>query len=109
MLVEAEIRDQLFQFAVLLLEKFRAAQSAHGQPTVHLLRAVKRLLRNSHATDHIRHRVPVSACFNAHAICSFVYFDFFMPQLVARRLYRAGKLSLKLNEETGRTSIFYPS
>ena len=40
--------------------------------------------------------VPVSACFSAKAICYSVYLDFFMSQLLARRLYRAGKLSLRL-------------
>src|SRR4051812_48753018 len=32
--------------------------------------------------------VPVSACFNAKAICSSVYLDFFISQLLARRLTR---------------------
>ena len=48
--------------------------------------------------------VPVSACFSANAICSSVYLDFFMSQLLARRLYRARKLSLKLDEKTGGAS-----
>jgi hypothetical protein len=30
-----------------------------------------------------------------------VYFDFFMSQLLARRLLKAGKLSLKLDGKTG--------
>ena len=49
--------------------------------------------------------VPVSACFSANAICSYVYLDFFMSQLLARRLQRAGKLSLNMGEKTGRTSL----
>jgi hypothetical protein len=40
--------------------------------------------------------VPVSACFSAKAICSSVYLDFFMFQLLARRLLKAGTLSFKL-------------
>jgi hypothetical protein len=44
--------------------------------------------------------VPVSACFSANAICSSVCLVVFMSQLLARRLYRAGKLSLKLDEKT---------
>jgi hypothetical protein len=33
-----------------------------------------------------------------------VYLDFFMFQLLARRLQRAGKLSLNMDEKTGGTS-----
>ncbi|WP_242154721.1 hypothetical protein [Sphingomonas sp. BAUL-RG-20F-R05-02] len=42
--------------------------------------------------------VPVSACFNANAICSSVYFDFFMAQLLARRLLKAGNSHLNWME-----------
>src|ERR1700750_3041259 len=49
--------------------------------------------------------VPVSACFSANAICSSVYLDFFMSQLLARRLQRAGKLTFRLAEKTGSTSM----
>ncbi len=31
---------------------------------------------------------PVFACFNADAICSSVYFDFYMSQLLAHRLLK---------------------
>jgi hypothetical protein len=48
--------------------------------------------------------VPISACFIANVICSSVYLDLLMSQLLARGLQRAGKLSLSSDEKTGGTS-----
>jgi len=103
-LVQAQVGDQLFQLPVLVLELLHPPQLADTQPAVHLLPAIERLLGNPDPAVTSATGVPVSACFNANAICSSAYLDLFMFQLLARRLKRAEKLSLNMDERTGRAS-----
>ena len=56
MLVQAQIRDELLQFAVLVLELLDPPQLADAQPAIHLLPAVERLLRSPQKTDDLGHR-----------------------------------------------------
>ena len=103
MLVRTQVRDELPQLAVLILELLDPPQLADPQPAIHLLPAVERLLRHPIRRMTSATGVPVSACFSTNAICSSVYLDFFICQLLARRLQRAGKLSFNMDEKTGRT------
>ena len=70
-LVQAQVRDQLLELAVLVLELLQPPQLADAEPAVHLLPAVERLLRNPIRRITSATGVPVSACFNAKAICSW--------------------------------------
>lgn len=56
MLVQAQVRDELLQFAVLVLELLDPPQLADAQPAIHLLPAVECLLLHAHPADDLRHR-----------------------------------------------------
>jgi hypothetical protein len=55
-IVQAQVRDELLQLAVLVLELLDPPQLADAQPAIRLLPAVERLLRYPHPTDDLGHR-----------------------------------------------------
>jgi hypothetical protein len=81
-LVQAQVRHQQLELAVHVLELLHPPQFARAQPNVHLLPSVERLLGNARSAVTSDTGVRVSACFNVKAICSSVYLDFFMFQLL---------------------------
>lgn len=56
MLVQAQVRNQLFQLPVLVLELLHLPQLADAKPAVHFLSAVEGLLRYPHPADHVGNR-----------------------------------------------------
>jgi hypothetical protein len=94
-LVQAEVRNKLFQLSVFALTLLLAPELANTRNRRTPSSNGRTSAPNSHPPDHLSHGVPVSTCFSANAICSSVYLDFFMFRLPAQRLNRTGKLSLK--------------
>ncbi len=78
MLVQTQVRDQLLELAVLLLEQLQAPYLADAEAAINLLPAVERLLRDPIRRITSATGVPVSACFSANAICSSVCRVFFI-------------------------------
>lgn len=56
MLVEAEVRNELLELAILVLELLQAPQLAHTKPAVQLLPAIKGLLADTHSAQHLGDR-----------------------------------------------------
>src|SRR5438270_13603116 len=85
----------------------RAASDAAARrcPTpIKLLPAVECLLRDPHPPNDLRHRRPVSACFNANEICSSVNLLFFTAPLLPPGPHKPGKLAFMPEEKNGKTS-----
>jgi hypothetical protein len=57
-LIETQIRHELLQARILVLQLFELSHLIRLQAGVLLLSAIKRLLRNPHLPGQIRHRHP---------------------------------------------------
>lgn len=102
-LVEAEIRDQLLELAVLLLEQLQSPKLADAEPSIQLLSAVECLLGHADPADHFGHRrARLGLPQRVRNLLLGV------PALLQSLLLLAGghkaeKLSLKPEEENGGT------
>ncbi len=100
-LVQAQARDQPLELAVLLLEQLPEPQFAKAKTAITLLQAIERLFRIPIRRITSATGVPVSACFIANAICSSVYLEFVMSQLLARRLLKTENSRSKWMKKQG--------
>ena len=97
MLVQAEVRDQLFQLPVFILKLLQTPQLADAKTAVHLLLTIECLLRNPHPPDNFGHRRTGFRLLQRKGNLLVRVPRLLHVQLLARRLLRAGKLSLKLD------------
>ena len=56
MLVQAQIRDELLELAILVLKLLDPPQLADVKPAIHLLSTVEHLLRHAHPTNDLGYR-----------------------------------------------------
>jgi len=106
--VQAQVGNQLFQLSVLILELLQAPQFADTQTADRRTpssngrtSALKSIRRIASATG-----VPVSACFNAKAICSSVYLDFFISSSLPEGFTRPENSRSKwTNKQGGRQDV----
>jgi hypothetical protein len=112
---EREIRDQLLEATVLLLEQFEPANLVYSQPrrtsssngkSSCLTTAFRYVCSEIPIARHISVTgVPVSACRNAWAICSSVKRLIRIGIRPSSGAQYAGSLTLLLEEKFGRTSV----
>ncbi len=105
MLVQAEVRNQLLELAVLLLEQLQPPQLADTQAVVHLIPAAKGRFGDTHPPDHLGHRYARLRLLQRERDLLVAVPRLLHRQLLPRGSTKAGKLSLNPDEETGRTSV----
>jgi hypothetical protein len=76
-----------------------------GQPTLQLLPPAKGLLRNPHPPDHFRNRCPRLCLLYRIGNLLVCKSTLLHGMFLRNQCYITGKLSLKMEEESGRTSI----
>jgi len=96
-LVQAQVGNQVFQLPVLVLKLLQAPQLADAEIAVHLLSTVERLLRDSHSPDHFGHWRTGFRLLQREGNLLVRVPRFLHFQLLAQRLLKAGKLSLKMD------------
>ena len=100
-LVQAQIGDQLFQVAVLVLELLQPPQLTHAEPAIELLPTIERLLRDPHPTDHLGHRRPRLRLLQRIGNLFLGVPGLLHGMLLDHGVHDAGKLTLKMDEERG--------
>ena len=108
MLVQAQVRDELLQLAVLVLELLDPPQLADAQPAIHLLPAIEGLLRYAHKADDLRHRRARLRLLQRKGDLLFRVPRLLRVPAPCPQASKVGKLSFSMDEKTGRTSAPSP-